>query len=464
MSGKILIVDELATNRIVLKVKLSAAFYDVFQASTWADALKAIEKHKPDLILASTGLSDIDSQGFIRAVHAADTHVPIPVILIVGQDTPEARIKALEAGASDVMSKPVDETLLLARLRSLLRQRHMDHDLRLHSGTASALGFAEAQQGFTRVGTVAVIAETKAEAARHRAALAAESRARIVAMSADGISVMAKSGQNPDIFVLAIDAETYDTGLRLMAELRATPATRNCPIVAVLPEMAKRLSSTVLDMGASDVLVGQVNARELALRVSKQMENKQNSDLMRDQLHIGLQAAVIDPLTGLHNRRYALPFVDRLIRSSRLRGRSFAVMVADLDHFKQVNDRYGHATGDAVLSRIADTLRANLGDEDLIARLGGEEFLIVTPDTNSAQARQTASRLCRIIQRTPITVPGQDIPLHVTVSIGVAMAHGTADTSGDVTVESLLDEADRALYGSKADGRNTVTLSSRTAA
>lgn len=464
MSGKILIVDELATNRIVLKVKLSAAFYDVFQASTGAEALDLIETHKPDLILASTDLSDFDSHRFIQSVGALDTHTATPVILIVNEDTPDARIGALNAGASDVISKPVDETLLLARLRSLLRQRHMDHDLRLHSGTASALGFAEAQQGFAPAGQVAVIAHARADATRIRSILSSETHAQIVALSADGIGTATTGSKAPDIFVLAIDAEAYDQGLRLMAELRATPGTRNCPIIVALPEMARRLSSTVLDMGASDVICGQIHRKELALRVTKQLEHKQKSDQMRDQLHIGLQAAVIDPLTGLHNRRYALPFVERLIRSSARNGRSFAVMVADLDHFKLVNDRYGHAAGDAVLSRIADTLRANLGENDLIARLGGEEFLIVTPDTTCAEARQTAGHLRQIIQRTRIPVPGQDTPLQVTVSIGVAMAQADTENAGDLTVQDLLNEADRALYGSKADGRNTVTLSSRTAA
>ena len=463
MSGKILIVDELATNRIVLKVKLSAAFYDVFQARSGVEALEMVEKHSPDLILASTELSDFDSTSFIRAIRNCDTHGDIPVILILSQDTPEARIKALQARANDVLPKPVDELLLLARLRSLLRQRHLDHDLRLHSGTANALGFAEAQQGFTRPGKVALVTHGRSEAACLRTALAAESNNEIVTMSADHAGASDSGHTMPDLFVLSIDAEAYDDGLRLMAELRAAPATRNCPIIALLPEMAKRLAATVLDMGASDVVYGQINAKELSLRIATQLEQKRNADKMRDQLHIGLQAAVIDPLTGLHNRRYALPFVERLIRSSRNRGRSFAVMVADLDHFKSVNDKFGHAAGDAVLSRIADTLRANLGEEDLIARLGGEEFLIVTPDTSRARARQTASRLCDIIQRTPIPVPGQDAPIQVTVSIGVAMAH-CANEAADVTVDALLEEADRALYGSKADGRNTVTLSSRSAA
>ena len=223
------------------------------------------------------------------------------------------------------------------------------------------------------------------------------------------------------------------------------------------------MAATVLDMGANDVVCGTVDPRELDLRVAVQLEQKQQTDMFRDQLHIGLQAAVIDPLTGLYNRRYALPFLERLTRTVKNGDRGFAVMVADLDHFKQVNDQHGHAVGDAVLARVAETLRANLGDDDLIARIGGEEFLIVTPNTSRAEARQTASRLCRIIQRTPIPLPDRNMSIKVTVSIGVAMGQMAADGTAP-SVEGLLDHADRALYGSKADGRNTVTLATRTAA
>ena len=463
MSGKILIVDELATNRIVLKVKLSAAYYDVFQARTGAEALKMAKKFQPDLIIASTELSDFDSTAFVQAIHNCDMIEAMPVILILAQDTPEARINALKAGASEVMSKPVDETLLLARLRSLLRQRHIDHDLKVHSGTASALGFAEAQQSFARPGRVAVVAHDKADATRLRATLSSQARHEFVAMSSDGAGSTANGPAQPDIFVLKFDAEASDDGLRLMAELRAAPGTRNCPVIVLLPTESVKLAATILDMGASDVLCDDILPEELILRIATQLDHKQRADLMRDQLHTGLQAAVIDPLTGLYNRRYALSFLERLIRSARTDGRSFAVMVADLDHFKQVNDRHGHAAGDAVLTRVADTLRANLDDDDLIARIGGEEFLIVTPNTSRTQARQSASKLCRIVQQTPITVPGRPAPIQVTVSVGVAICQQNPG-SPLAAVESLLDQADRALYGSKADGRNTVTLSARTAA
>ncbi len=464
MSGKILIVDEVATNRIVLKVKLSAAYYDVHQARTAPEALAMAERMQPDLILASADLSGMDSADFIKAIRGSAAMENVPVVLIQSQNTPMARLGALQAGANVVLAKPIDELILLARLRSILRQRHLEHDLKMHASTATALGFSDAAAGFNRPGRVAIVAGKMEEAAQLRQALAKEAPLHeFLSFSVQGAGSAVLGPAQPDIFVLKCAHDNFEATLRLMAELRAAPTTRNCPIMVLLPDDIVRMAATVLDMGASDVLSGPYDRRELSLRIIKLLEQKKTADVMRDQLHIGLQAAVIDPLTGLYNRRYALPFVSRLIRAARNNGRSFAVMVADLDHFKQVNDQFGHATGDAVLTRVADALRTSLRDEDLIARIGGEEFLIVTPDTSRAQARQTASRLCRIIQNTSVSIPGRDRSIGVTISMGVAM--GQIDLNGTFpSLDTLLERADRALYESKSDGRNMVTLSARSAA
>jgi two-component system cell cycle response regulator len=152
----------------------------------------------------------------------------------------------------------------------------------------------------------------------------------------------------------------------------------------------------------------------------------------------------------------------------------FAVMIADLDHFKSINDRFGHAVGDAVLIDVAQRLRRNLRAVDLVARFGGEEFLIVMPNTGLKAARTAARRLCSAVQETPVmkNPVASDIqpaslvpPLHVTISIGVAIA-GDPDTAPFLpdmvqadTVARLLDAADQALYKAKDKGRNCVRMS-----
>jgi two-component system cell cycle response regulator len=179
-------------------------------------------------------------------------------------------------------------------------------------------------------------------------------------------------------------------------------------------------------------------------------------------LHAKLkEQALRDPLTGLHNRRYAIPHLARIADRAAHAHRPFAVMVADMDHFKRINDSFGHAAGDAVLIETARRLRENLRGVDLLARIGGEEFLIVMPGVGLANARKAAQRLCQMIRATPFDVPGHSAPVTATISIGMTVCDPGAGAAMTlpISAEALLDRADKALYGAKAEGRDRVTLS-----
>jgi two-component system cell cycle response regulator len=143
-----------------------------------------------------------------------------------------------------------------------------------------------------------------------------------------------------------------------------------------------------------------------------------------------------------------------MAETARASGRPFAVMVADVDRFKTVNDTFGHAAGDAVLAEIAARLRDNLRPADMVARFGGEEFLIAMPDTGDASAASAADRLRRIVSDAGIPVPGRPSGLAATISIGVAVA----EPGRDPALADLIDRADRALLEAKAEGRNQVSL------
>jgi two-component system cell cycle response regulator len=309
---------------------------------------------------------------------------------------------------------------------------------------------------------VAVVAPDARAARGLRAQLAETGRNHFDALGAGEMIRAVSGGAAPDLFILAVPAADSEFGLRMLAELRARPQTRRRPVVAVLDAPDQALAARLLDMGADDAALGPTDPEELAVRLDAQLRQKQRNDRLRDRIQDRLRAAITDPLTGLYNRRHALPFLDRLATTSAQEGRPFAVMVADLDHFKQVNDTHGHAAGDAVLCRVAQLLQANLRGDDLLARIGGEEFLIALPDTPRQRARQTAARLCRIVRQAPIEVAGARIP--VTISIGVALDAGRAGNGAPPDVHGLLNRADRALYGAKAGGRNTVTFATRSAA
>ncbi|PKP73828.1 MAG: diguanylate cyclase response regulator [Alphaproteobacteria bacterium HGW-Alphaproteobacteria-6] len=461
MAGKILIVDDVATNRIVLKVKLASAHYETLQASTGAEALRLAEEMRPDLVLLDVELPDMDGITVCQKLKAAATTRGIPVVMVTSYRDADRRMQALQAGAEEVFWKPIDELVLLARLRSLLRARETEEQLGLRDGTYRELGFAEPATGFAPAALVALVAGRTEAALAWKRALQPHLAHRILVMDRDAALAGTAGNAVPDVFVLPADLARGGDGLRLMSELRSRPETRFSQVCVVLPEGARETAAetaaVALDLGASDLIEAAAEPAEMALRIETQIRRKQQSDRLRATVADGLRLAMTDPLTGLHNRRYALPHLARIAERARATGRQFAVMLIDLDRFKSVNDRHGHAAGDAVLVEAANRMKSNLRAVDMVARIGGEEFLVVLPETTLAAAHATAERLRRVVAERPVPLPGGTDSIAVTLSVGLVLGNdGAAGSTAEI--DALIDRADRALLAAKAEGRNQVTI------
>lgn len=205
-----------------------------------------------------------------------------------------------------------------------------------------------------------------------------------------------------------------------------------------------------LDMGVNDYVLRPIDRNELLARIKTQIKRKRHADLLRARLDQGMEHAITDPLTGLHNRRYMEGHLGTLVAQSVQSGRSLSVLVADIDFFKKVNDTYGHDAGDNVLREFATRLRRNTRGIDLACRLGGEEFVIIMPDTDLARALQVAERVRACIAAEKFQVNAESM-LAVTASVGVATLERQEDTP-----ETLFKRADLALYAAKREGRNRV--------
>ncbi|SLN13586.1 Response regulator PleD [Roseivivax jejudonensis] len=446
MSGRILVVDGTATQRIILQVKLASAFYDVVQAETGKQALKEALRTRPDLVIAAQDLPDMTGAELCRRIRPVAPSGDLPVILMQSRDDPAGRLAALEAGAQDTLPQPIDEVLLFARLRGLIRAREAERELRLRDDTGRALGLAEDASGFATPARVAVVEAPGAATRSVAAALAGASSADIVRTARE--DVLRGRAARVDVFVL-VEGES-GSALDLLSDLRARPETRRAAILYIAEGTQRQLAATALDLGADDIVIGNALPAELTLRLAKLLQRKRISDRLRANVEEGLRAALTDPLTGLYNRRYAGPHLDRIDSAARQSGRPYGVLMLDIDHFKSINDRYGHAVGDLVLAGVAKCLAGNLRAADLVARYGGEEFLVILPETDLREALGIARRLCARVR--DLAIPrGSDRPaLKVTVSAGATS--GPVKTSGDTG--DVVAAADRALYSAKERGRN----------
>jgi two-component system cell cycle response regulator len=461
MTGRILIVDDMASSRSILKLKLASARYDMAEAENGRDALDKARQFRPDLILLDLMLPDLHGTEVCRRLRADPATADIPVIVVTGLSDPASRCDALRAGADDVMAKPADILMLLARMRSLLRAREIDADLGRRSRSMLEHGLAEPPPPpFETRPRIAVVAAPDSAERGWPSRLGPRLGADAQVVAPECALDLWANGTGLDLVIVATGNDPRSDGLLLMSELRARSAARAAPVCVLVPPEAREVAAMALDLGASDVLWSDYTPEEVSLRLARLNARRQQIERQRATLEAGLRLAVTDELTGLYNRRYAQSALDRTAAAARTSGRAFAVILLDVDRFKSVNDSHGHAAGDAVLCELAARLRDNLRTIDIIARMGGEEFLVALPDCTLDDARATAERLRRVVaERSFLLNPGG--PVEVTISAGLAISR-TPPAPAE-TLPELLERADRALLTAKAQGRNQVTIA-RTAA
>jgi two-component system, cell cycle response regulator len=457
MSGKILIVDDVATNRIVYKVKLAAAFYEPITAGDGAGCLKAARLSRPDLILVGPQLSDMSVIDLLHALRSDPITAAVPVIVLSRDGDPAARLAALAAGADDVVRRTVEDQTLFARMRNLIRWREWLPEFEAGRAAIRALGLAEPGDTFEHPGSFVLITDRPDLALKWRHKLEPVLRGRISTMTLEQALHDPPVTAAPDVFIVEAGKTDRLGGLQLLSDLRSRGQTRHAAICILRSEEASCEAAIAYDLGANDIVAHDISAHEFALRLKRLLGRKREADHMRASVRDGLRMAVVDPLTGLFNRRYALQHLAGIAQLSRDTGLPFAVMVVDLDRFKQVNDAFGHPAGDAVLVEVAQRMTAALRSEDLLARIGGEEFLIALPATDLATARRLADRVCAAISAAPIALPGQK-EIGITASAGLALCNAAQSwITEDVT--QVIDRADKALMVAKAEGRNQVTIS-----
>jgi two-component system cell cycle response regulator len=449
VSARILVVDDIESNVRLLEAKLAAEYYDVLRAYDGPTALAIAASEKPDIVLLDVMMPGMDGFSVCRRLKDDPETRHVPVVLVTALDGRADRVAGLEAGADDFLTKPIDDVMLFARVKSLTRLKAVIDELRdreasgrrmgVIAGAASRLGGAG--------GRILIVDDNERQAGRISGELAIEHRPVV---ETDAAKALLTAKGPVDLVIVNTAAKAFD-GLRLAGQIRSEETTRTLPILAVVDPDERAKAVKALEIGVNDILARPIDPGELAARVRTQIRRKRYTDYLRSNLDHSLELAVTDQLTGLHNRRYMAGQIEALMRRAGAGGEPVSLLMIDIDHFKRINDSFGHDVGDEVLREFAVRLASNVRAIDLPVRHGGEEFVVVMPDTELEDARRIAERIRLHVAGSPFRVmAGQEL-LTVTISIGVACSIG-----GDDTAPGLIKRADEAVYEAKSSGRNKV--------
>ena len=451
MSGRILVVDDIEANRRLLQARLEAEYFEVSEACDGEECLAAVAAEAPDIILLDVMMPKLDGFATCRRLKQSPETSHIPVVLVTALDSQSDRVTGLEAGADEFLTKPIDDIILFARVRNLLRLKSGIDELRRREANGRALGAIEATNAdpdFWRNARILVVGDEGRPMERLMKRLRREHRPQIEHNPREAAQLARNEW---DLAIIDLAAETHDA-MRLAARLRSDEHTRSLPILALTDAFDRERMVRALDVGVNDILFTPLDPQELAARVRTQMRRKSYTDYLRAMLDQGLEMAVTDQLTGLNNRRYMMTKLTELVEKAGRKGESLAVLICDLDHFKCVNDTHGHDAGDEVLRQFAHRMSGNVRAVDMSCRYGGEEFVVVMPNADADAAQNVGERVRASVASTPFALGEDGGTLDASVSIGAALFQ-----PGD-SVEYLLKRADEALYAAKEGGRNCVVM------
>jgi len=454
VTARVLVVDDVLANIKLLEARLTAEYFDVVTAMSGQEALDICAQAQCDIVLLDVMMPGLDGFEVCRALKANPATQHIPVVMVTALDQPSDRVRGLEVGADDFLTKPVSDIALLARVRSLTRMKMMTDELRMRAETTRQIGrpssFGEMGVESGEAGRILIVDDRSSSYERLQAILDVSHLVDIETSPHEAL-FRASEGQY-DLLIVNLDLEGFD-GLRLCSQTRSLERTRNLPILIVAqPDETARVLRA-LDLGVNDYLVRPIDRNELEARVRTQIRRKRYMDRLRSNVIQSLELALTDPLTGLHNRRYLETHLSLLFDGTGGRERSFSILLVDIDFFKVINDTHGHSAGDDVLREFAKRFKTSLRGIDLACRFGGEEFLVIMPEADLVTAGNIGERVRAGIAAAPFKIIGGSQSVDVTVSIGIATR-----LPGEVSGETLIKRADEALYRAKRDGRNRVVL------
>jgi diguanylate cyclase (GGDEF)-like protein len=451
----ILVADDDTFFRTFCSEVLRGAGYTVRTVATGKEALKVFDQDGAALILADVYMPEMGGLALLESVKAQTPSVD--VVIMTGYASIETAIQALKRGAADYLRKPFAAEELATVVEATLAQRQLFQE---NERLKQQLELYETSRPLTSLEDPVRVLDLGLEALLH----VSRARAGLCLFNGSGFHFMSLLHHRgcDTASAHAVRTAFVTRGLRHLRSLDRVRSLGKTRLARVLKgtgeeELQSALLVPVIHAHASEgafVLFPHLEGRRFTA------EDHGNVEFIRRQIELSYSSAkrieearrlaFIDSLTDLYNARYLDTALDKNITEAERIGTPFSVLFMDLDYFKEINDAYGHVTGGKVLIEVSRILKANVRDQDIVIRYGGDEFTMVLSRTESRGARDVAERIrCAIKEHIFLGREGRSIRL--TASIGVATYPGDAKSR-----EELVDQADRAMYRGKEATRDVV--------
>ena len=453
--ARILIVDDEPMNVKLLTAQLEGNNYKIIQAFGGKQAVDKALTHQPDLILLDVMMPDLDGFAVTRSLKNDPQTSSIPIILITALNGTDDKIQGLEIGAEEFLNKPVSKTELIARVKSMLRLRQYQEQLTIRSQSEAVFSESSDRPFISEKNSVLpkvlLVEDDQKDVKLIKNYLAGQPYEVITAYDGEEALALALK-ENIDLILLDIMLPGTD-GFEICNRMKQMDETKNIQIVLVtsLSDLESRIKG--VEMGADDFLVKPINNRELQVRINALLKKNAYMDQLHAQYETAMDSAIKDGLTGLYNHAYFKRFLEIEVKRAIRQTYSTALIMMDLDDFKELNDRLGHLAGDVILRESAKIIQSSTREIDLAVRYGGEEFAIVLPYAGKNNALSVAERIRSSIEDYAFSLAGVPHPEHMTISIGIATCPEDA-----LSVEDLIQKSDTMLYKAKKNGKNQICV------
>jgi two-component system, cell cycle response regulator len=451
MAGKVLVVDDIEQNLRLLEAKLKREYYTVYTTNNGFDGIKMAREKLPDIILLDVMMPEIDGFQVCKRLKDDPITASIPVVMVTALTEQEDKVRGLEAGADDFITKPIDEFHLFARVRSLIRIKELFDELKLRDKTSNSLGGPAKQYSFADIkSTIAIVSDDVFQVRKMKEHLEKDGHKVLVHNPSDPLEKLL----NVDFDMAIVSTMIEDNnGLRIAVEIKGMENRKKVPVLIMVDESNKETMLKGLQVGIDDYIIEPMDVNEMMARTRTLLKRKKIQDSLKAGIEDSINASVIDTLTKLYNRRYLEQHLGTIFTESLQRKDSLVLLTIDIDNFKKINDRpgWGHHIGDEVLKEVSARIKQCVRDNDLPVRHGGEEFIVVLTNTNFETGTLVAERIRKSIADKPIEISAEPGFVNCTVSIGDAAMHQEGDSP-----EDLINRSDEMLYKAKTTGKNKV--------